>query len=508
MADSNKTLKILIELGYIGADKAEAAKQALASVSQVESQSNAESAAGSAAATKAAGEEVESTHSLELHKRELLESVRQLTSQYPILGEAIRGAFNPAILTITSLVFAAETLREKLDGVGTAFGAIDLPEFGDHIKEVEGLGQAYHGVADAILEAVEQFDSATAAYDRQAKSIQAIAGAIRAQIAAQKEKQIADLDIQRADGHITPGQYAVQKAIIEQGYTAQTTQAEIDQRNADLAARKEAAAKAAQDAEAKEAAANNFKLPEDNAAVDAQIAEQKARAAALRKQAEENRKEAERAGRVAENQQGGKGLSLTTIRSEIAEAPEEMAFGKEYGAIDANQVQQANTKAAAEAEEQARAAERAAHRIEEQKALRDKLRKEAEAAAAKAVDLNAGIEGEDDPKKPGSVAWQNAQALKTQGTRSSAAERERFASDVERFSKDAATYQQTEGKADPQSVAKARAAMVDMAALVKDAIGIIRDLGATGENVAELRRELEHLKSQSANTRNSQGGQG
>ena len=380
---------------------------------------------------------------------------------------------------------------EKTKTLTETFGGIELPRFTSQIKDAQDIAMAYDGIGKAIRDALAEFNSAPEIYGRQKTAIDAQVASIRSLIQANKDKAQADLDIERAAGKIGPAMYAARKSVIEQGYTAQTEQLEKDARTAELKAKQDEQKGLEKTATDKAHAAAGVKLPEDDAVVDAQIAAQKNQAAALRKQAEDQRAEADK---LQEFKTGQDDHSWGTS---LRQLPEALAFSAKYGALtDPGEIIKQRNESAKDAEEKAIASDREAQRLEKAKAEREELRKQAEDAAAAAAKLRAENNGQDDPRKVGSVAWQNAQAENVGQVKAVTAQETRFNGDVSGIHEDIKNYADAAGKHDPQSTAKARAALADMFAALQDAQSIMQGLKISGADISTMRREIASLKAQ------------
>ncbi len=453
--------------------------------------------ADDAEASKKTAKEVEG---LNIKKRELLESAHTLTREFPLLGEIMRAVYNPMAFTIFGIIAAFEIWTTKVRTLTEEFSEMVLPNFGAHLRDAENVATAYDGIAKSVKGADDEFNSAATAFERQQKAIEAQLAATTALIAAQKQKAIADLDMERASGKVGPAMYDAKKSIIEQGYNDKTVQAEIDARNADLAARKAEQQRDADDAAKSAAKARAIKLPQDDKAVDAQIAELDDLINARKKDAEKKRADAEKqreiAGDVADTFSGGFGHGVATF---VRTAPEVIGQIATHGGADPAQHAALLDAEAKAADEQVKAAEQAKARIEKEKSDREKLRKDAEKQAADAEKLRLENAGQDDPNKVGSVAWQNAQAKKAQGVKDSAAQENRFTKDIDAFNKDANEFQKYARQTDPQSIAAAHKAMQDMLAAVTDAMSVVTSLAGTGSDVAQMRADIAMMKTMLAN---------
>ena len=82
MGDSDRTLEILIKLGYVGKEQADQARKDLADFNE-----------GSGDLTKTLEKEGESTNTLTGLHRELRSAMMAVTQQSPILGSALGSIF-------------------------------------------------------------------------------------------------------------------------------------------------------------------------------------------------------------------------------------------------------------------------------------------------------------------------------------------------------------------------------------------------------------------------------
>ncbi len=479
--DADKTLKILIEMGFIGKDQAEEAKAKLEALGQTTTHLNDATLEHS----KVTEEATEKTESFTHKKRELREATESLTRSYPALGDAISAVFNPAALAIFGIVSATEIWKSRVETLARALGGIELPPLGDHIKEAQDLSVAYDGMAKAVAGANREFNSSSEVFERQDKAIRSELSATKQLIEAQKEKAIADLDVSRAGGQIGAAEYEAKKAIIEQGANDKTVQAEINARNQDLIAKKNEANQATRDAKSLSNKAEAIKLPENDAVAEAQAKEYDDIADAQRKAAKDARALAERVRKVQNT------LDTGSVQEIAANIPEHFKVESQVGAFStdaqANEAANIQDTAARNAESEAERAERQAAAIRKKVEERKNLRKQAEDAAAKATTLNRGIEGEDDPNNVGSVAWQNIQDAASLRSRDQSSGEIRFAGDI--------TGIQSDLKAHVGSQQEALRIQNDIVQALRDATSIIKEMGKSGNEVGQMRQELAQLKS-------------
>ncbi len=485
MPDSDRTITLQIVLELLGAGKVEEAKKALEAIKDNAYEATQETDKTASASRESTKEESEGTKKLEVGKRELLESMRELNRQYPILGEVARAAFNPITIASFGVAEAITIWIQRLQTAQELLGGWQLPDFTEHTAGVSAAAEAYDKLKTAVAGADTEFNGAASAFERQSKAISAQLEATKQLIEAQKQKAVADLDIQRATGQVSPGTYAARKAMVEQGANDATVQAEIDARNADLAAKKQEAAGLAQQSATEAAKAGAIQPGRNEEAMQELINEAKAAADAAGKAAADLRaKEA-----LAKAMRDQEGLESFTPESIGTQFKYDTTFG-----ATTNPAEQAKLAgdAAKRAEEEQAALQENAKQLQKQLDERNKHTEEAASLSAEAEKKRLALAGEDDPNKVGSTAWQNAQAAQAQGIRDKAGEETQFSSDVEGFAKDAAEYKRLSSAHDAQSIGKARQAMADMYSLVADSIAIMQQLANQHENVSDLRRQIEH----------------
>lgn len=403
MADADQTLKILIELGVIGESDAKAAKQL------VEETANATK--GAADTMSAAGKDTEkfadATHGLNLKKRELLESMRMVTAQVPILGEAFRTFFNPATAAIFGIVGAFEIWKSRVDSMTQTLGALEIPDLSDAIRQATDAGTAWDGMAKAVSDADDAFSSAEQTQERALKAINDQLAAQQKLLALQKQLAEQKLDEQKAAGEISPAEYEARKAALDQGANQKTAQMEIDANNARLAARLQAAHDQKEEADRYKAQADaitkKFGLGSTDQEFQAQQKAQQDIADARQKSIEESRRKLGILNEATDDQTGqfkqdfdwGKlitmyGLGVTTPKGFSA------AYGQEQQNINQQEAVQKQIEQAIAERDKA-------------KKERDDYRKKAEDAEGKFEKSRDELKREDDPNKVGSTAWQNAQ---------------------------------------------------------------------------------------------------
>lgn len=441
--------------------------------------------------TRKGGEEAEKFN---FKKHELLESTRSLINAYPELGEIMRAVFSPETIGIFGVLAGFELWQERIKTVQELLGATEMPDLGDRITQANSAAIAYEGIAKAVRDANTEFNDAGAAFERQEKAIQAALTATRALLTAQKEKAVSDLDLQRQAGQITGAEYNARKNTIEQGASDANVQAEIDARNASLAAKKKEADNLVKQANAATAAANAIKLPESDEQAQADIETQKRRAEELRKQADAARESAKKI-RDTENarEEDYESGNIPGVIYQAGVQATQAGLGLNVNPEDVAKI---GTQTAHDLEEQAKAVEAEAARQEEALKKRDDLRRQAEEAAKAATKAQDELAGEDDPNKVGSTAWQNQQAGQTQSVNDQTAATRQFGRDVESITQDINTARNLTGVNDPAAIKAAKLNFRDLMTALADAMEMIRELSDMGADVRTMRTELDKLQAQ------------
>lgn len=439
----------------------------------------------------------EETEGFNIKKKELLESVRHLRAEFPMLGEAIKMVFNPLVFGIGGIIGSFAIWKEKVNAVTEAMGGIELPDLSGHIGQVEGLAASYDGVDKAIKNVDEEFGSAVSVFDRQQKAINASLNATKQLLDAQKQLAISQLDVEKSSGKISGSEYDARKAVIEKGYSDQTMQVEINARNASLAAKKEELAKAEEQAAAKKAAAAGIKLPTDDKDVDAQIAKVKELIAALQGQVDTHK------ANISKLDETKQGIMSDTLMENLAALPSAIKTGYTFGSFrmeDAKGIEKTSLK---DAQDRLTAALHLLADIERKKEARTAARAGAEKASGTAEGLRLGIAGEEDPTRPGSTAWLNAQQRGTQGMRDQASDFSRLAGDFTNIGKDIGVARNFDAKNTftVQEKNEAQGALKDALKGIADATNVIRDLAAAGKDIKASLQELEKMKAEVAQLR-------
>ena len=363
----------------------------------------------------------------------MLKVFGELDKLVPGLGEVLRAGFvgelGFAVLSIQGIIAAIKIWDDRIKWIGQSLNELEMPDWTDPIKQADDMATAWIGIALAVDQTKIYYESASSQLERYNTAISAQEVATKKLIAAQKMKAEADLDLQRATGGVTPEEYDARKAIIEQGYNDANVQAEIDARNAKLAAKTTAKTDADDQARNAKAAAAAIRLPEDDSVAEAESKALEADRDTLRKNEDEAKA---RAQAISDAQvtlaQGGK--AYDKVGDIIGTVPEAMKIQMTYGwGTKADDAKKFETDNAKNFEMHAADLDKEIERRKLLKEKRDRLRQQAEEDAKESEKLGLELQGETDPNKIGSTAWQNNQDRAAQQIRNQAAA-EKTASDA------------------------------------------------------------------------------
>lgn len=494
---SDKTLSLQIVLELLGAGKAAEAQAAFdklktssadlskeMGVINVTADDMEKALAKTADATHDAGH---AAHEAEIPHRQLHESIHLLAKGYPELGELARSALHPVVLASFGIAEAFHIWNERMKTAQELLGAFELPDFTAHAGGVSAAVEAFDKLKIAVRDTNTEFNSGAAAFERQKTAIQEQLGFMKQLIAAQKEKAIADLDLERSSGKITPGMYDAKRSIIEQGYNAETVRKENEARIAEVNAKWDEAQTLAQESAAAKAKAAKIHPELNDEGFEEQINKAKSGAEAAKAQAEEDRKRA----KLARDQQATTGVDTVTPEGLKRAFDYSTTFG---ATTDPEEAAKGAEAAAKNAEETQAGLEVLAKKLEKQREERDKLNAEAAAKAAEAEKKQLELKGEDDPNKVGSAAWKNAASTAVLRSQEDTAAETRAAKDIENFGKDVAEFKQYATATDPAGIAKAREALKDMQAMFKDVLVAVNQLAADHQDVKPLRQQVDRLQ--------------
>jgi hypothetical protein len=500
MGDSDKTLKIKIELdGYVMPGVAEAQKEladaakataAEMGVINVTSKDVEEALKSTGKKGADALEDVgHAAHGAHIPHRELRESIHLLLKDYPVLGEAARAALHPVVLASFGIAEAFRIWNERMKAASELLGGFELPDVSVHAAGISAAAESYRNLKEAVHDIDVEWNSAAATFARQTTSIKEQLDFTKQLIAAQKEKAIADLDLERAGGKVSPGMYDARRAIIEQGVNAETVENENQARSAELDIKRQEAAKLAQ--ESKEAAAKAARIhPELNdEGLNEQIQKAKTAAEAAKEQAKEDRERE----KLAKEQGETEGASTVTPEGLARAFKYSTTFGAFTKPEDAEKM---SRDAAAQAESTQVGLEELAHKLEIQRDKRAKLNEEAAKKAADAEKAQQELKGEDDPNKIGSTAWKNAQSTNLWVTKEDAATESRATKDIENFNKDVEDFKRNAHATDPAGIKKANDALKDMREMLSDVMAAVAELATDHQDTSQLKADLAAMKQQ------------
>jgi len=452
-----------------------------------------------------AEQEIADTAKLEIGKRELLESLRGITKEFPLLGEAARAVFNPITAVVGSLTMMIGGIFEALKKVED----MELPDLTAGIDQAEQLGAAWDGIGPAVQEADDAFKSFGEAHSRALKAITDELQATKDLITATKERALAELNVQRAGG-MDQGEYERKKGIIERGANDQTIQAENDARTKKLAA--DQAEAAAAEAAAKAAA---DKLAHDKGAPSKEVAE--AEIAAEKKVEEEARKRQQDAAKRRESIQdtetdrasaksyGAYTLAKLETAADLIKSlfsMDEHVYLTKSAPENETANAEANRKIEIDSKQRADAAAAEAKRIKANEEQKEKDEKNAAELAKKAAELANKLPGE-----AADVARQNADAAALQAHKDKTgqinADVSAFGADKSRINADIATIAREQNNISPEAVAKAKAAHDDLVAAFNDAMSVVQQLAGMGEDTKNMQTQLAQLRTRIEQVANS-----
>ena len=446
--------------------------------------------------TEAMTEEEAQTVKLTLGKRELLESLRGITRAFPMLGEAARAVFNPITAVVASLIGMIASVFSALKKVED----MELPDLTSGIDQADQLGNKWAGIGAAVGEADDAFAGWEETHARALTAINAELKVTEDLIKAEKERALANLNLERAAG-MDEGEYQRKKSFIERGATAANTQAEIDANTAKAAALQKAMDDATADANKKTAAAAAAKGPDSPEKAKAEVE-------ALKKLEDaERKKEEEASNRVKEitdmltdaASAHGYGGNLMVGLEHWRELFRHMGADNEPLSASPEQALPIQQQIAAEAKAKADGAAKEAARIENESKERERLNKEAEAAAKKAESLRDKTPGEIDALNSANA---NLAARQKDNDTSAAinADASAFTGDQKRIKEDLAKLSEygSKNKITAEDTAKAKAAMADMISALQDAQSTLGDLASLGADIAQLKTKFSDLANQVA----------
>jgi hypothetical protein len=376
MSDSDQSLKVLIELGLVGQENAEAAKKSLQEIQpEVDNLSR-----KTAAATDVSEAE-------NISFREKHEIIRGLTQAFPGLGEAVIYALHPATLAAFAIGGAFEIFKKRVEDAGIALSDLQMPDLTGPVAEANNLAQAWDGIKQAVDAALQSFNSAESAFSRTNKALDAQKTAADKAADAQKQKALADLDAQKPG--MDEATYAAKKADIERDAAKQKQQADQEAQQQALAAKykEKANAEIASQTEAQRAGA--IKLPDDEAAFNAQQKQLQAAADNFKASAAKARDE------VVKVQNTRSDLDSSNLLDKAKGVAETVAYGDAYGyGMSGGDVIKFQNQRAQNDEDTATAIEKSIAARQKQFDAKKKLQEQAAKDAGLAAGLGAELPGD------------------------------------------------------------------------------------------------------------------
>jgi hypothetical protein len=382
MADSDKTLQVLIEVltRQVGPDKAaeilKATEQATISTTT---------------ATTELGEATEKTAGhTKLLNHEGLE-MRRLFSELdrilPGLGEATRAIFHPSMLSgmmaaVAGVVAGFEIWQHRVEALQKSFGSLELPDIsGDYLARVNAGAEAWEKYNTAVAQSKAAYDSADEVGKRRLQQIKDELEQTQKLLAARKAGELADLEAGRAG--MSTEDFEARKRSIEERYGRAGIALEKDYDQKTLAEKNLLLGNLEAEADRKRKQAAAIRIAD--AETDARNAEAlRANAEAARKDNEERQKWIER----IQEMQSDRSAAVQGIYS----------FSQRYGfgatgseAIEREQSAIENNKTIIA---QSEARERAAREREEARRKREEYLKDAEKAQVEADRLRQTLPGE------------------------------------------------------------------------------------------------------------------
>lgn len=349
------------------------------------------------------------TEGLTLKKRELVEALRVLNMQFPLLADAERALFEPMVAQVFVATAAVVGLAKAFSAAYEDMTGIQMPDLTSGIDDANNLAMSWDGVKNAIATANQEFSSAQSIYDRAQKGIQDQLGYIKQLIDAEKMLAIQRLENAKNAGQISEADYEARKSSIE-GQSRQATEAAEEKAlRAQLTQKANLASNAQAQADAAARRANSFKLPESDDAAKAQADALKKEAEAYKSDAESRRNRADEISDAAQtaNQPGLAGaasIGTAGFWKDLVSRIGAIWTGNRPVFGDAEAYAQSQREKAAGERGTANAGERESARIEELIKERDKARQDAKKAAADAQKAKNDYAWENNPSNAGSLA--------------------------------------------------------------------------------------------------------
>ena len=420
MSDSEDAVKILIEFGLDDA----AARTALADMEKLKA-AVAEGTEGVKNLGTAEGKGAEHAEHMHASHRALHMIMHQMgATEVPGLTQALMGMQMGGIGAVIAIAGAFAIWKWRIKEAQEALGGIAMPDLSEGISTLENLGGKWHGLADAVRSASDEYNGflkihqdATAALDAEAKATTAL-------LDAKKKMELSALDVMRGNESISAKEYEVRKRIIEQGYTEENVKQQMILRDQKVEEMRKEKADADAEAADKDAQAKGMKGLGGGELTDeeskALIEKQKEAAKTMREEAKKQRE----AANIAYNAPivaGGPDLMTEEGRAAAAK------FGIIASHADLSKQGDSLNKSATAADKAAAEIEKRTSEEEKDLARRTELRQQAVAAKKESEKLAIQIKFEDDaaaavaesqrtgtpldPKFAASAAAKNANAM-------------------------------------------------------------------------------------------------
>jgi hypothetical protein len=328
---------------------------------------------------KAATADKEETGKLELSKRELRETLRQLGPQFSALGELASLAFNPFTLAVGGLLLGLREIDAMAQKVTENLTGIQAPDI--DLDKLKDSTTGWNDYAAAVAKANDATSGSKAIFDS------AIAG-LRAQLEITKElnkenknKALADLEAHK--GSMSPEDYTASKKAINDSYAGADKAAEGKESAAELARKYEEQTNFQNAAKKDQAELDKLKLPKDDKTVQAQIDAQRAEAEAARAEA---KKRGENVSKIQDlNDANAHGETPVSALADYATT---------YGSMPVDEAEKTERQKQLDAEQRAKDLEANAAAREEELKKKQRITKDRDENLGKAAGLQGELPGD------------------------------------------------------------------------------------------------------------------
>lgn len=478
MADSSdRSLEISIILNLLNEGKIDEAKKGLLdlgdaskSLSQKQSELGDGFNEAGKGAEKASGE-----------GREMFRIYSDLDRLAPGLGEGLRAMVTGPLGAIGALLVGLNAAKSAWEDYDQKLEEILGEDLTSGIDKANALATAYKGIADAVAKANEQFNSAESIAQRAQKNIEAQLNFTKQLIDAEKQLALQRLESAKANGQISDAQYQSGKAAIEGEATIAGFEAEKKAIRDELTQKDNEAANLQAQADAAKRKADAFKLPESDDVAKASADALSAAAKTRRDQGEAENAKAQRFedANVSAQSAGGLGALMTKGFWDFA-GQQIMNHGLAvWNYQTGGQAIREQRGAAKSDTDIANSTDASAARISKLIKERDKAREDAAQAAGKATTAKDDAAWESDPKNAGSLAAKFNQTDTLEKISGASHEQSQMSELFKRITADLAIH----GPG-------ASAAMKDAAIALQSAVGMFKDLAATGEDMSRIKNQL------------------